>query len=240
MKKKKTKMEFVRYLLLAVTIIVIMAAVVYFVSIVAPDLIPLLEHGNEQEIENYLRNAGNLGYIFLALLQFLQIVTVVFPGSPIHIVAGLLYGVIIGTLLCLISHIAANLFVFLLSRKLGSLIDGMFPAKSNGRFETMLLHTKDPAYTVFLACLIPMVPNGMIPHIAAKTEITLKEFTLAVACGSFPSIFIFVFCGRLLLQGHFILAGVLAVLELIGVLLLFHFRNRIMEHLPNRKQHGAA
>ncbi len=53
-----------------------------------PDLWPVLKSGSEPEMEAYLASADNAaGLICTALLQFLQVVSIVLPGAPIQVAA---------------------------------------------------------------------------------------------------------------------------------------------------------
>lgn len=56
------------------------------------------------------------GLICTALLQFLQVVSIVLPGAPIQVAAGIVYGVWKGSAICYVSHVSANLAVFAASR----------------------------------------------------------------------------------------------------------------------------
>ena len=42
---------------------------------------------------------------------------------------------------------------------------------------------RHPAYMTAMACLIPVLPNGIIPYAAARTKIRLYEFALAMVLG---------------------------------------------------------
>ena len=56
-------------------------------------LLLVLEHGSEQEIENYLRARDfSKGLFLVFLISAFQVVSIIIPGMPIQIAAGSIYG----------------------------------------------------------------------------------------------------------------------------------------------------
>lgn len=89
----KTKSTLIKSALFTVPILLI-ALIVYLVfKSFLPDFIPVIQSGEEAEIEAYIRSQGSLlGALIAALLQFFQVVSVIFPGMPIQIAAGIIFG----------------------------------------------------------------------------------------------------------------------------------------------------
>lgn len=217
----------------AVTMITIIAAVVfiiyYLIKRFLPGFIPIVERGDADEIEAYIRSLGTFGGVLLTgLLQFFQIVSIFLPGLPIQIAAGIIFGGFFGYLICHISYISANITVFLVMRKLGNSVSDLMPgekAQSKFRFIT---NVEYPEFTVFFGCLMPILANGIVPYIAARTKISTRNFILSMAIGSFPTIFLQCAIGSKLLYGDYLFAGILLGVVLVIMLLTYIFKNRII------------
>jgi uncharacterized membrane protein YdjX (TVP38/TMEM64 family) len=227
LKNKKLK------LLIVIAIIIAVLGLVYLAFVkMMPDLIPVLEKGNEVEIEDYLRSSNSfIGLIALALLQFLQVISILIPGAPIQIAAGIVYGVVKGFFICHISYTLSNLTVFLFARKFGSSMSEKGPvdvSKKLAKFN-LFINGRSPAYITMLACLIPLMPNGIIPYAAARTRICTKNFTLAVYVGSFIPIFVMCSIGSRILQGDFLFATLIFAAFITLVVILYRLRDTILD-----------
>lgn len=209
--------------------VAILGALVYFAFLRAmPELLPLIRSGDEDAIAQYLGSSGSVtGIISTALLAFIQPVSIVLPGAPIQVAAGVVYGTLQGFLICHLSYLSANVAIFYVARTLRTGLDRLIPKKSKASKTDFLKKEKYPVYMTALACLIPVIPNGIIPYAAAKTRMKLHEFTLAVAIGSFFPILIMCAIGKEILHGDYLFAGGLLVGTLLLVLLLGYFRNSI-------------
>lgn len=223
--------------ILAVRILVIAAAIGALYGLVylaflrsAPELIPLLKNGDEDAIAAYIGGQNQFSGIFsTALLAFIQPVSIILPGAPIQIAAGIVYGTLKGFLICHISYVFANVTVFYLARVLSNRMEKLvsrFSSKLN-----FLQNAQYPVYMTAMACLIPLVPNGIIPYAAARTRMKLYEFVLAVVLGSFFPILILCAIGKQILSGEYIYAAILFTIDLAVVVLLTKVRSQVCQRL---------
>ena len=221
-----------RALLIRVGFIVLCAAVliglVYLAfGQAAPELLPLLKNGDEEQIAAYLGSQNSItGIISTAVLAFLQPVSIILPGAPIQIAAGVVYGTLKGFLICHISYVFSNLVLFYLARVLGQKMDKFvfhFSDKAN-----FLQDAQYPAYMTAMACLIPVIPNGIIPYAAARTKMRFHEFLIAVVLGSFFPILVMCAIGKRILRGEFIYAAVLLGFCLVVVIVLTLLRKQVV------------
>lgn len=204
-----------------------------------PDLWPVLKSGKEAEIEAYLASADQTaGLVGTALLQFLQVISIVLPGAPIQIAAGIVYGVWKGTAICYGAYVAANLAVFTAVRKLGVALDKMAPVNRRGLLDKVrfLRDAEMPVYMTAMACLIPVVPNGVIPYAAARTEMRFGQFTLAVCLGSVTPIFLMCLIGGRILAGEYLLAVVVLLASLLVAVLLTCYRTKLQAAAKRLKE----
>ena len=193
----------------------------------APELLPLLRSGDEEQIAAYLGSQNSItGILSTALLQFLQPISIVLPGAPIQIAAGVVYGTLKGYLICHISFVFSNLVLFYLARVLGQKMD-KFVSRFSGKIN-FLQDAQYPAYMTAMACLIPVVPNGIIPYAAARTKMRFHEFLIAVVLGSFFPILVMCAIGKRILRGEFIYAAVLLGFCLLVVIVLTLLRKQVV------------
>lgn len=204
-----------------------------------PDLWPVLKSGNEAEIEAYIASSDStVGLICTAMLQFLQVVSIVLPGMPIQIAAGIVYGVWKGGTICYLAYVTANLVVFAAARHLGNLLDRFAPSGGGGIFQKVkfLSDAEMPIYMTAMTCIIPVVPNGIIPYAAARTPMKFWQFAVAVCCGSVVPIFVMCLIGGRILAGEYFLAVAVFAVSLGLVVLLTRFRNQLMGAVRRLKQ----
>jgi uncharacterized membrane protein YdjX (TVP38/TMEM64 family) len=55
--------------------------------------------------------------------------------------------------------------------------------------------------------MVPAIPNGVIPFIAAKRSMTAKEYVKAVAMGSWLQILTSCMAGQFIIQGQWLFTG---------------------------------
>ena len=167
-----------------------------------PGLIPLLEEGNSQKIADYLaEETGIKGIIAVMILQAIQVISIVMPGMAIQVAAGLMYGWLEGFVVCYAGFVIANALVFMFARRMGS---DRLRTVSMGRGSQWFLerfHATPPMFMVGIANLIPAIPNGIIPYIAAKTKISTRDYTLAVASTSWIQILTSCVAGQFIIRG---------------------------------------
>ena len=119
------------------------------------------------------------------------------------------------------------LFVFFSARRLGNRFDQLFSNRSNTKNLKFITDAKHPGYVVALSCLMPLLPNGLVPYIAAKTKITTLQFFIAVFFGCIPTLLILCAIGNKILMADYGIVALLCALLVVGVLLLYLFRNHL-------------
>ena len=223
------KNNLIRILILAAAFAVVLAIILLSLNAILPGFADVIQRGDQQELIAYIRGFGSVGGVVLAfLLQFVQIISIFFPGGPIQIAIGVVFGTLWGFIICHMGYILANLVVFLSARRLGNRLDQFFSKEggTDSRFR-FLTDSEHPAYVVALSCLIPLLPNGLVPYIAARTKITFKQFAISVYIGSIPTLLMLNAIGNKLLHGDYLNVALLGGALVLGVTLLYVFRKRI-------------
>ena len=168
-------------------------------------LLYCLKEGDSQKIADYLaQETGIRGVIAVILLQAIQVASIVMPGMAIQVAAGLIYGWLEGFLMCYFGFVAANLCVFLFARRMGSdrIKDVSMSPTSQWLMEK--LNGTKPQFMVAIACMVPAIPNGIIPYLAARTEITARDYVGAVAMGSWLQILLACMAGQFIINGQWL------------------------------------
>ena len=219
--------------LVPVLIVIAVAVLVWFAfGDKIPGLIPLLKEGDSQKIADYLsQETGVKGVIAVILLQIVQVASIVIPGMAIQVAAGIIYGWLEGFLMCYFGFVLANVCVFLFAKRMGSDRNKNVSMGRTSQWLIEKLKGTKPQFMVVIGNMVPGVPNGIIPYLAAKTDITLPEYIKSVAMGSWLQILLSCLAGQFIINGQFLFTILTVVLQCIVVVIILWkrewFLNRI-------------
>lgn len=225
-----------------VLIVVCILITVYILWIlltrVFPGLFDVLKSSDKAQIEAYIKQEGEWkGLICIVLLCILQVISVILPGWAIQMASGAIYPWFEAFVVCFVSFVFANYLVFIVVRRLGNNIEGIVKTGRRTDWLTDKLNTANPALVVLLAGLIPGVPNGIMPYLAARTNITKRNFLIAVAAAAWMQILLNCIAGHFLASGEYLFT-VLSILLQIGILLVvYHYRNAILTMFDRPRKH---
>ena len=227
MDTQSRKKKLFQLLLIIAAIAIVVALVWIAFGNTLPELFRLLRHGDRSEIRQYLASRSEwMGIIATLLLAVLQVVSIVFPGLAIQLAAGVIYGWWKGFFICYVGFLIGNIGVFIAVRRIGhriaSIVGRQEEKHAKNRFFKKL-RTMNPTLMVALGYLLPLVPNGIIPYIAANSKISLRRFSLALALSSWFQIFFNCLAGYFLIHGQYFLAVLMFVIQG-GVFLLVGWR----------------
>jgi uncharacterized membrane protein YdjX (TVP38/TMEM64 family) len=202
--------------------LITLATIVGLIVLLCVMLIPILAdifngQGGRNAIE-IIHSHGIRGVPILACLQALQVITTVVPSLLIQIPAGLVYGTWAGLTICLIGSILGNMIVFTALRQFSTTIDHIFPKRRKKREEKArrprkkgrlpfflnpesLNRMPHPELVAFYVYLIPVIPNGVLPHIFARTKVSFWRYLVAVTAGNAPSTLVCTIVGDRLAHG---------------------------------------
>lgn len=199
-----------------------------------PQYLKLLRGGDEKEIELFInREASWKGPLSIIVLAALQVVSIVFPGFAIQIASGVIYGWFHSFLMCYFGFLLGNLLVFFFARRMGNQIAGFAPVKKNkNSWIKEKLKTTKPEFVVAFVNLLPILPNGIIPYIAAGSSITTLHYFIAIAVTSWIQIFFNCLAGGFIKHGQYLFM-VLALGFQISVLIFVTLKRKwLMSLIP--------
>lgn len=178
------------------TALIAIIALLLYISLnnILPGFIEILAEGDEAELQEYLQSFRTFdGYLVGFLLQFIQIITIFLPSAPIQIATGFIFGTWKAFIVCYLGYVSANAVIFLAGRALDGGLEKLLPSNSNKSINSgkaqKILDSKYPAFTVFLASILPLIPNGVIPYTASKTKMKFSSFIISVAIGCIPTVY---------------------------------------------------
>ncbi len=219
----------VKTIIFIIGVVSVITALIYFsLSSILPDFISIVKKGDADELQEYLRSFDGLySVIILFSMQFFQVVSIVFPGLPIQVSAGVVFGFARGFVICHIAYTLANITVFLTDRKIRSMPQ---VEKDDLPFKkyNVISNSKYPWFTVILACMIPLMPNGIIPYLSARSKMSLKEFAFSVFFGSAVPIAMSCLIGHHILEGNFVFTAVLTVTFVAIIAVLYIYSEKIV------------
>lgn len=175
----------------------------------------------QQEFKNWIDSIGAYGFLLVILMQVIQVIIAFIPGEPIEIIAGVLYGGILGFVICIIGCILASTFIFYLSKKYGiPLINKLFKEKTQ-KYD-FINNTQKLQIIVFILFLIPGTPKDMLTYLVGLSPLTLSRFILISSFARIPSILSSTFLGSTMIQGKwetsliiFVVTGVIGILGVV-------------------------
>ena len=214
----------------AILVLLLLIVLIFYVTFnhLFPGLWPLLKAGDEQGIARYLELEGEWkGLILAAVLSALQVISIVLPGLPIHLAVGMIYGWVKASVVCYIGFVLGNALVFYAARRLGRRLGNYIPGLNRENWLTQKINSTHPAFVVALACMVPAVPNGAIPYIAARADITTRGYVMAVAATAWLQCVTNCLCGYFIILGQYAAAIIVFVIQL-GIIGLISWKREAL------------
>ena len=226
MKVKERKNKIIKIVINVAMLALIVFLLYISLNSVLPGFIDVLAEGDNEAIEAYLKSFTTFkGYFVAFLLQFVQIITIFLPSVPIQVACGFIFGTVRASIVCYLGYVSANAVVFLACRALHGGLEKLLPSTTSKSLTSgkakQILDSKYPAFTVFLASILPLIPNGTIPYVAAKTKMKFSSFMLAVAIGCIPTVYTVCAVGGRLNKFDYLTAALMCLPLIVLVVILF-------------------
>ena len=242
LKRKKTTAGSVKRILL---LSALLAAAVLLIWLAFGDMFPtlfrLLRRGDEAAIEAYIEREGFWrGAVTVILLSMMQVASIVFPGIAIQIAAGVIFGTGKAFLMCYTGFVLGNLLVFLTARRMGGHISDLVTINRRDSWIRDKMRSAHPVFAVALCDLLPGLPNGIVPYVAAQSKIRTRDFILAVAGVSWIQVALNCAAGGFLQEGEWLFMAMTILVQLVifaGVILK---RKWIISRIPGGKEETSG
>ncbi len=151
------------------------------------------------------------GYVSWAValgLQILQVFVALLPGELVELALGYSFGLIGGTLLCLIGITVATVPVFLLTKKLGMRFVTIFFERKQIENLSFIKNEKKLKGLVFLLFFIPGTPKDLLTYFVGLTPLKLGEFLTLTLVARIPSIITSTAAADFLADGDYLASAI--------------------------------
>lgn len=196
--------------------LMVMLGLIYIVIIsTIPELVTVIRTGDIQKIQYYLKHQSTIeGLVCVGIIQALQIWTIFLSAIPLQFASGIVFDAFPTFIVCSIAAVTSMTLSFLMWKHLNHIIERIIPLseKETDLINKALNKNTSSEFLLFLICFIFVMPNGLVPIIASKTEISLYKYILAIAPGVSFNVFICAMEGDRLIAGDWVTFAIVLVL----------------------------
>lgn len=175
---------------------------------------------NPEDFVLYLKSLDIFkGTLLFLVINYLQVILAFIPGGPFEIVAGLMYGPILGIIICDLVMSLASINIYLLVKKYGRKIIELFIDINEVNKLNFLNKNKNLGLILFLIFLIPGTPKDAISYGVGLTDLSLKKWLLINLFGRFPAIILTILATSSLIDKRYEIAFIICFIVLISYLI---------------------
>ncbi len=161
-----------------------------------------------EALRDIIISYGYLSYAVGLSLQVLQVFVALLPGELIELALGYSFGLIGGTVICLIGITIATVPVFLLTKKLGMRFVTVFFDREQIEKLSFIKNQKRLKGLVFILFFIPGTPKDLLTYFVGLTPLKLSEFLVLTLIARIPSIVTSTAAADFLADGDYIASAI--------------------------------
>ena len=220
MKKGPHKLKYFLLLILAILLYYLITeskAVQYYLA-------------NPELLKSLILSFGILAPIAIILLQTFQTTISIIPSQITTIVAGFVFGPVLGLVYSLIGAFFGSMIIFVVGRKYGKeLALKLFGKREMVHFHIFFKQKKK--WALFLARIAPIFPNDLVSFMAGLTTIKLRNFNWVSTLGFVLQMIILTYFGSELAAGEVSVTMILITVVVSLLLILLIFKNQVKRFL---------
>jgi len=192
---------------------------------------PMIEFISEPEaFRAWVDEKGFLADILFMGMVILQVLIAFIPGEPFEIAAGYAFGMVEGTVLCIVAITLGSMLIFWLVRKFGIKAVEMFFPMEKIRSLKFLQNSSRMNLLIFIIFFIPGTPKDILTYFVGLTDMKPATWLLISSIARIPSIITSTIGGNALgMQNYVFAIVVFTVTLLISGIGLLIYRN-IQKH----------
>ena len=150
---------------------------------------PMVKFISEPSIfRAWVDSHGFWGRLAFIGMMAVQIIIAIIPGEPLEIAAGYAFGIVEGTLLCLIGSVLGSLIVFLFVRRFGIRAVEVFFSREKLLSLKFIQNARSLNLLVFILFFIPGTPTDILTYFVPFTPMKLSTWLFISATARIPSI----------------------------------------------------
>ena len=184
---------------------------------------PMVKFVSEpQKFRDWVDSHGIWGMLAFLGMQVLQIIVAIIPGEPLEIGAGYAFGIVEGTLLCMLGILIGSTLIFLFTRKFGMIVLDTLFGKEKIDSIRFLKDSKRLTFIAFILFFIPGTPKDILTYFGGVTKIKLSTWMIISTVARFPSVISSIVGGNALGEKNYTFAiivfAVTGVVSIIGLI----------------------
>lgn len=195
---------------------------------------PMVKFAAEPDkFRDWINSYGIYGSLVFIGMMILQVLVAIIPGEPLELVAGYAFGMVEGTILCIIGAFVGSMLVFLFVRKFGVKAVEIFFSMDKINSIKFLQNAKKRDTLIFFIFLLPGTPKDLLCYFVGLTDIKLRTWMLITTVARIPSIVTSTIGGDAIGLQNYVFAVIVLVVTLvisgIGILIYRHIAKRNQE-----------
>ncbi len=196
------------------------------------ELVIILEHNDREELMMFISEKPAWSGLFtLYVMSVLQVVSVILPGMLIQVSGALIFGWWKAFLICWAGFVSGNALIFIAARIMKRSVTEAFRIEAKNGWLIKEMNRRDPAFVTAFACMIPGIPNGIIPYIASRTRLYLHQFVTAVASSCWIQILLNCIAGHFLVRGKYGFTIFAFALQIVLLAVMTRYRDPLFDFL---------
>ena len=197
--------------------VVVMVAIFWFVGR------PMLQFVSQpDQFREWVDSHGLWGRLAFVGMMMFQVFVAIIPGEPLEIGAGYAFGVLEGTLLCVLATSLSGTLIFLIVKKFGMKFVTLFVSEEKIHSLKFLQNTRRLDLIAFLLFFIPGTPKDVLTYIVGLTPMRLSTWIFITTVARLPSVITSTVGGNALGSQEYLFAVIVfaatAVISGVGVL----------------------
>lgn len=156
----------------------------------------IIKRGDIAALAEYLRSFGAWGVGVTLVLFVVMTFTIVFPFMILSGAAGIVYGLVWGTLISWMGEVIGAFFMFIFARYFFRQMVERWIAHSPYLKQVDDYSAANGFQALLIARLLPLAPSGIITAVAAISRISFRDFFWATFLGKLPPVVIKVLLGH--------------------------------------------
>lgn len=183
-----------------------------------------------EEFRRLVEENGWYARLLFIGLVFVQVVLALIPGEPMEICAGVAFGAVEGTLLCMAGILLGSAAVFFLVRRWGVRLVEVFFSVEKIRSLRFLQNEKRVDRVLFLIMMIPGTPKDLLSYFVPLTKIRAGHWLMLTTLARIPSVVTSTVGGDALGEKNYLFAlivfAVTCLFSLAGAILFDYFTKK--------------
>lgn len=185
-------------------------------------------NATKDQIQDSIGKLGIRAYIVVFILSMMQVILTFVPAEPLHVIAGISFGLWKGMAVCLAGIMVGNTIVFILYKLFGTKLTDYFATNVDFDFNAVKMSNKLALIVIILYCL-PAIPYGIICFFAATMGMKYPKYILITGIGSIPSLILDVGLGHITMSTSWAVSIAVFIAIIILLILMYKYKAQIFK-----------